>query len=66
MQRINRIMNDPIENLVLNTKSYGDIRPLKKIKNRNVTTAPIKRQQGQDAYGLRMRVTQRAQVETVF
>ena len=39
LERIKKIMNDPIEDLVSNIKSYSEIR-LKKTTMRGVTTAP--------------------------
>jgi hypothetical protein len=38
-ERIKKIMNDPIEDLVSNIKSYSEFR-LKKPTTRGVTTAP--------------------------
>ena len=54
LQRFNRIKHAPIENLVMDTKSYAELKPLKKLKNRNATTAPAKRQQPQNPYSQQM------------
>lgn len=40
VDRIQRIMNDPIENLIMASKSYNELRIGKVKKNRNITTAP--------------------------
>lgn len=40
MDRIQRIMNDPIENLIMASKSYNELRIGKIKKNRQITTAP--------------------------
>jgi len=49
-------MNDPIENLVQSAQSYSELR-LRKINNRNVTTAPPlkKRKEYADPYAMMRR-----------
>jgi hypothetical protein len=47
LERINRIMNDPIENLICSAKSYSEMKigkARKGGKNRNITTAPLLKQ----------------------
>lgn len=60
-------MNDPIENLILASQSYSELR-LRKIKNRNVTTAPPlkKRQPHADPYGMSKQKEQRTGDTTQF